>query len=187
MGYGDATRVRCNWSASSLWRFRGAPGSEIGFAKSLGIQDQARWSRQCAALQGQASLRRKSPNPRHQLPGYICTDCSLGPCEAGTSDCRHIQSQDPSHGCMHGFHGSWLGKRDLYAPTPGIHSFAPEWEPIQWSNINKDFAEDCTPLEKVSLWPATVFTCLVWHIQALRAIDWVYGIAWRWRTVHAPW
>jgi len=80
MGYGNERRVRCNWSASSLWRFCGASGREKGFAKSLGIQNEARWSRQCAAVQRQVSLWRKSPNRRHRLPGHVCTDCSLGPC-----------------------------------------------------------------------------------------------------------
>jgi len=58
--------------------FGGASRREKGFAKSLGMDDQARWSRQCAAVQGQASLWRKSPDRRHRLPGYVCTDCLLG-------------------------------------------------------------------------------------------------------------
>ena len=55
MGYCDERRVRCNWSASRLWRFHGASGRENGFAKSLGIRDQARWSSPCAAVLGLAS------------------------------------------------------------------------------------------------------------------------------------
>jgi len=42
MRYGDECTVRCNWSASCVWRFCGASGREKGLAKSMGIQDQAR-------------------------------------------------------------------------------------------------------------------------------------------------
>jgi len=79
MGYGDERRVLYNWPASDLLRFRGASGWEKGFAMSLGSQGQAWWSRQCAVVEGQASLWRKSPNWRHRLPGYRCTDCSHRP------------------------------------------------------------------------------------------------------------
>jgi len=65
---------------------------------------------------------------------------------------------------MHGFPGSGLGGRDLYAATTGILSFAPEWEPIQRCKINKDFAEDGTLLEKVTSWPEAVPAHLVWHL-----------------------
>jgi len=187
MRYGDERRVRWNWLASSLWRFRGASGREKDFAKSLGIQDQARWSRQCAAVQGQASLWRKSPNRRHWLPGYVSTDCSLGPRQVGTRHRRQVRSRDQLNGRMHSFLGNRLGRRDLYAPTAGILSFTPKWEPIQQSKINKDFAEDGNPLEKVSLWPETVFARLVWHFQGFTDLDWVRGIIRRRRTVHAPW
>jgi hypothetical protein len=38
------------------------------------------------------------------------------------------------------------------------------WEPNLRSKV-KDFAEDGTPLEKVSLWPEAVFAHLVWHFK----------------------
>jgi hypothetical protein len=63
---------------------------------------------------------------------------------------------------MHRFLGSGLGRRDLYAPAAEIRLFGP-WEPILQSKVNH-FAEDGTPLEKVSLWPETAFTSLVWHL-----------------------
>jgi hypothetical protein len=80
---------------------------------------------------------------------------------------------------MHGFLGSGLGGRDLYAPTTGIFSFGPNRE------NNKDFAEDGSLLEKVSLWPETVFARMVRHFQRLCNLDWVRGIRCRWRTVNA--
>jgi hypothetical protein len=42
--------------------------------------------------------------------------------------------------------------------------------------MNKDFAEDGTPLEKVSLWPETVFARLVQHFEGVRDVDWIRGI-----------
>jgi len=114
-------------------------------------------------FKGLGTLWRKSPNRRHRPPSYVCTDCSLGPRQAGTHDRRHVQSRDPSSGRMHGFCGSGIGSKNLYAATAGIPSFAPEWEPIQRSRIIKCFLEDCTPLEKVSLLPETVFARLVSH------------------------
>jgi len=185
MGYGNESKVRCNWSASCLWRFRGASGRETGFAKSLGIQDQAGWSRQCAAVQARVSLGRKSPNQRHWLPGYICTDRSLGPRFVGSWDHHWVRSRKPSNGRIHGFLGSWLGLKKLYSPTAGILSFAPASEPIQWSKINKNFVEDGTLLEKVSLWPEVILACLVRHFWGLRDLDWFRCITcWR-RTVCA--
>jgi hypothetical protein len=38
------------------------------------------------------------------------------------------------------------------------------WKPILRSKV-KDFPEDGTPLEKVSLWPEAVFAHLVWHFK----------------------
>jgi len=155
--------VRCNWLALSLGRFRGASGREKGVPKPFGIHDQARWSRHRAAVQGWASLWSKSPNRRHRLPGYVCTDSSLGPHVVDTHNRRQVRSRDPSNGRMHGFLRSWLGRRDLYAPAAGIFSFDRNWVPIEWSKIEKDFAEDGTPPEKVSLWPEEVLARLVWH------------------------
>jgi len=130
MGYGDERRVRCNWLASYLLRFRWASGQEKGSAKSLGIQDQVRWSRQCAVLQGQASLCRKSPNGRYWEPGCVCTDCLLGQGQACPCHRRQAWSWDPSNRCMHGCHGRWLGGRDLYVSAAGLISYCPNWEPI---------------------------------------------------------
>jgi hypothetical protein len=58
-------------SASSLWRYCGALGSEKGLATSLALHDIARWSRQWAAVHNQATRWRKSPHRRDCLPCYI--------------------------------------------------------------------------------------------------------------------
>jgi len=72
---------------------------------SLGIHDQGRWSRQCAAVQGQASMWRKSANQGSRLPCYESTNCLLGWPFAGTRDHHPVRSRDPSNGPMHRF--SW--------------------------------------------------------------------------------
>jgi len=158
--------VRCQWSASSHWRFCGASRKEKVIAKSLGIQDEARWSRQCAAVQGKVILLRKLPNRRHRLPGQVCTHYSPGPWQAGTHDRRQERSWDPSNWRIHGFLGSWLGRRDQYAPAAGILLFGPNWKPIQRSKI-KYFVQDDTPLENASFWPGAVLVRLVRHFQDL--------------------
>jgi len=61
------------------------------------------------------------------------------------------------------FFGSCVGWRDVYAPTAGTFSFGRNRELIKRSKINKDFAEDGTPLEKVSFTPRAVFARLVQH------------------------
>jgi len=163
MGYSDGSRVWCIWSASSLWRLGGASETKIGVAKSLCIQDQVRWSRQCPAIQGHASLPRKSPKWRSWHPGYLSTDSLLGPGWDDTRNCHQLRSWDAYNRRMNGFFGSWLGGRDLYVPATGIFLIAPNLEPMQTSKIN-DFPEDGPPVETVSFWREEVFACLVQHI-----------------------
>ena len=54
------------------------------------------------------------------------------------------------------------------------------------SSMIRDFAEDGTPLEIVSLWPETVIAHLLWHCQGRHDHDWVRGIMCQRKTVRAP-
>jgi len=83
------------------------------------------------------------------------------------------------------FFGNKLEGRDLDTPAQGIFLFGPNWELAQCPKI-KDFPEDGTPLEKVSLWAELVLAHLVWHFQRLRDLDLMCGITCRLRTVHTP-
>jgi len=185
MRYCDIRRAGCNWSGSSLQRYHGASRRKKCFAKSLGIQNQAQWSRQCASGPGQASMWRRSPNRRHRLAGYVYTDCAHELWLHANRDHPHVQSWDPLYALMRVILGRLLGGRDQYAPNMGIIVCGPTRELIRLSNNDKDHAEDGTPLENVSLWLEAGFTHLVCHIEGIHLRNSFHGITSQQRSVCA--
>jgi len=168
-------------------RFCGASGRETRYAKALGVHD---------LINGAGNLHRFNGREvcggNHQIEGIdyksknvhpLCTTTKLG----WYSQSLQVWCKDPSNGLMAGFVWCWHGRRDIYASTVGILVFAPEWETIQWSKINQNFAQNDSALEKGLLWPNPVFAHLVLHISGLPYLDWVRVITAWCRTVGPPW